>query len=79
MASSGMSPKTLQYIMGHSEIGVTLNVYTHVQAGDTTDEYRKIINNKQYSIYPLNRKAELSVPDLDCIEDTEPMNEQETA
>lgn len=25
---------------------------------------REIINNKQYSIYPLNRKAELSVPDL---------------
>lgn len=25
---------------------------------------REIINNKQYSIYPLNRKAELSVSDL---------------
>lgn len=46
---------------------------------NTTNEYRKIINNKQYSIYPLNRKAELGAPDLDCIEDTEPMNEQETA
>lgn len=30
MAKSGMNPKTLQYIMGHSEIGVTLNVYTHI-------------------------------------------------
>ena len=25
---------------------------------------REIINNKQYLIYPLNRKAELSVSDL---------------
>ena len=79
MASAGMSPKMLQYIMGHSEIGVTLNVYTHVQAEDTTETYRNIINNKQYSIYPLSRTAELSVPDVDSIEDTEPMDEQETA
>ena len=30
MALAGMNPKTLQYLMGHSEIGVTLDVYTHV-------------------------------------------------
>lgn len=30
MAKSGMNPKTLQYIMGHSDISVTLNTYTHV-------------------------------------------------
>ncbi|HBI62741.1 MAG TPA: site-specific integrase, partial [Lachnospiraceae bacterium] len=30
MAKSGMNPKTLQYIMGHSDIGVTLNTYTHL-------------------------------------------------
>lgn len=30
MANSGMNPKTLQYIMGHSDIGVTLNTYTHI-------------------------------------------------
>ncbi|MFQ9516026.1 MAG: tyrosine recombinase XerC [Eubacterium sp.] len=30
MASSGMNPKHLQYLMGHSDIGVTLNTYTHV-------------------------------------------------
>lgn len=28
MAKSGMNPKTLQYLMGHSDIGVTLNTYT---------------------------------------------------
>lgn len=34
MAKSGMNPKTLQYIMGHSDIGVTLNTYTHLQLKD---------------------------------------------
>jgi len=29
MANAGMDIKSLQYIMGHSEVGVTLNVYTH--------------------------------------------------
>ena len=30
MAGAGMDPKVLQYIMGHSEIEVTMNVYTHM-------------------------------------------------
>lgn len=34
MAKSGCNPKTLQYLMGHSEIGVTLNTYTHVKYED---------------------------------------------
>lgn len=38
MAKSGMNPKTLQYIMGHSDIGVTLNTYTHVQYEDAKKE-----------------------------------------
>ena len=30
MAKRGIAPKTLQYLMGHSDINVTLNVYTHI-------------------------------------------------
>ena len=30
MAKDGMNPKTLQYLMGHSDIGVTMNIYTHL-------------------------------------------------
>lgn len=30
-ASAGMNPKHLQHLMGHSDIGVTLNTYTHVE------------------------------------------------
>lgn len=42
MAKSGMNPKTLQYIMGHSDIGVTLNTYTHVGFEDAQAEMKKI-------------------------------------
>ena len=41
MAMAGMNPKTLQYLMGHSEIGVTLDVYTHVSFEDARDELAK--------------------------------------
>lgn len=30
MAKSGMYPKVLQYLMGHADIGVTMNTYTHL-------------------------------------------------
>ena len=41
-AKSGMNPKTLQYIMGHSEIGVTLNTYTHVGFEDAKESISKM-------------------------------------
>ncbi len=42
MAKSGMNPKTLQKIMGHSDIGVTPNTYTHVGFEDIQKEMKKI-------------------------------------
>lgn len=44
MAKSGMNPKTLQYLMGHSDIGVTLNTYTHVQYDDVETEMKRVVN-----------------------------------
>ena len=49
-----MNPKTLQYLMGHSEISVTMDVYTHLGLDDAKDviirlkeleDARKEINN----------------------------------
>ena len=42
MAKSGMNPKTLQYLMGHSDIGATLNVYTHMGLDDAEKELQKM-------------------------------------
>lgn len=44
MAKSGMNPKTLQYIMGHSDISVTLNTYTHVGFEDAESELKRVTN-----------------------------------
>ena len=41
-AKAGMNPKTLQYLMGHSDIAVTVNVYTHVGLEDAENELRKM-------------------------------------
>ena len=42
MAKSGMNPKTLQYLMGHSDISVTMNVYTHIGFDDAEEELKRI-------------------------------------
>lgn len=42
MAKSGMNPKTLQYIMGHSDISVTLNTYSHVGFEDAREELSRV-------------------------------------
>lgn len=42
MAKSGMNPKVLQYLMGHSDISVTLNTYTHLKLDDAIEEVEKL-------------------------------------
>lgn len=44
-ASAGMNPKHLQYLMGHSEIGVTLNTYTHVEFDSIQREVEALKND----------------------------------
>lgn len=40
MAKFGMTPKTPQYLMGHRDISVTPNTYTHLGLEDATDELK---------------------------------------
>ena len=42
MAKSGMNPKVLQYLMGHSDISVTLNTYTHLKLDDAREEIEQL-------------------------------------
>lgn len=42
MAKSGMNPKTLQYLMGHSDISVTMNAYTHISFDDAEEELKRM-------------------------------------
>ncbi len=52
MARMGMNPKVLQYLMGHSNISVTLDVYTHLQFEDAREEMKRI------GVIPEEAKAE---------------------
>ena len=42
MEKAGMNPKTLQYLMGHSDISVTMNVYTHISFDDAEEELKRL-------------------------------------
>lgn len=39
---AGMKPKTLQTILGHSNIGITMNLYVHVTDVEKEKEIRNI-------------------------------------
>lgn len=41
---NGINIKTVQYLMGHSEIATTLNIYTHVNAEQVKSEMKKLEN-----------------------------------
>ncbi len=38
MARAGISPKALQYLMGHADVETTFNVYTHFKSEDARSE-----------------------------------------
>ena len=42
MANAGMDINALQYVMGHSDVGVTLNVYTHASYERAAEQMAKI-------------------------------------
>lgn len=56
MAKAGMNPKTPQYLMGYSDIGVTLNTYTHFGLEDATDELRRVedLENAKKELKKMN-------------------------
>lgn len=43
MANAGMDLKSLQYLMGHSDAGVTMNVYTHASFAQAEQSMQKIL------------------------------------
>ncbi len=49
-AKGGMNPKTLQYLMGHSDIGVTMNVYTHLGLDDAAEELDRLKKSEEIRV-----------------------------
>lgn len=48
-ANSGMDIKDLQYLMGHSDAGVTLNVYTHASYAHAAEQMTRITEFRKKS------------------------------
>lgn len=48
-AQAGLDLKSLQYLMGHSDAGVTLNVYTHANYAHAADQMAKITEFRKKS------------------------------
>lgn len=44
--NSGMNIKTVQYIMGHSDVGTTLRIYTHTSQEIAFHDFYKIMNTQ---------------------------------
>ena len=42
MAKTGITPKALQYLMGHSEIAITMDTYTHLGFEDAKRELERV-------------------------------------
>ena len=59
-----MYPRTLQYLMGHSDIGVTMNTYTHLGLGDALEEVgrmQELENARKELEKPVGKKEDTKV------------------
>lgn len=57
MANAGMDIKTLQYLMGHSDVSVTLNIYTHASYEHAAKHMTKIVDFKEFDLQKEQRKS----------------------
>jgi integrase len=57
MANAGMDIKTLQYVMGHSDVSITLNVYTHANFDRAEEQMAKIVDFKAPDTQEQHQKS----------------------
>lgn len=43
MIESGMNIKAVQYMMGHSKVNVTLDIYSHIDEQYVANEFNKMV------------------------------------
>lgn len=44
---AGVEPKTLQMLMGHAKISITLDLYVHVTEDYKNDEFQKLLDYRK--------------------------------
>lgn len=55
MANLGMDLKSLQYLMGHSDVSVTLNVYTHSSYEKAEESMARILSFSEVQL-PMRKQ-----------------------
>ena len=76
-AKARMNPKTMHYLVAHSDINVTLNIYTHLWLEDSADEHCRMEeaeNARRERESSLGRNSSLR----NCSEQFNPENSQST-
>lgn len=56
MANAGMDLKSLQYLMGHSDASVTLNVYTHNSYEKAEESMAQIVSFGERQVKEESRR-----------------------
>lgn len=57
-----MNPKVLQYLMGHSDISVTLNTYTHLKMEDAQGEVQKLYEKEPLKMMKSSKENDSKAP-----------------
>lgn len=63
-AKAGMKPKILQYLMGHSDISVTMNVYKHIGFDDAEEELKRMEEFREAQAEVERQKEKLVVQEM---------------
>lgn len=61
LANKSMNPKTLQYIMGHSNINITLNLYAHVSLDGVKAKMVSLIVQGIYHLFTTFQRQNMRI------------------
>lgn len=62
LVSQGLNPKAVQYLMGHSSIEISMDIYTNLEQKEVHDMYRTLVSNPAYDFYPLKKEPTVVAP-----------------
>ncbi len=58
MAEAGVDPRTLQDIMGHASMKMTMELYNHVTDERLTNEIQKLNSSKNMHFFKFNKNSQ---------------------
>ncbi|MBE6838766.1 MAG: site-specific integrase [Ruminococcus sp.] len=62
LISQGLNPKAVQYLMGHSSVDISLDIYTTLEKKDVERMYLTLVNNPSFDFYPLDNSPVIVAP-----------------